>query len=86
MPEFGRIKLSPDIPPTDFTRSDFLRATQSLTVQELTVFANLIAPMATAARTDAGADGEVAFYTSGADIRLQVYSTDLGAWKEVTLS
>ncbi len=69
-----------------FTRADFLRAIQSLTVQELLVQANLIAPMATAARTDAGADGEVAFYTSGTDIRLQVYSTDLAAWKEVTLS
>ena len=58
---------------------------QSMTLQELTILARLIAPKG-GQRTDAGADFEVNFYKSGSNIILQVYDAEAGAWRASTLA
>jgi hypothetical protein len=41
---------------------------------------------ATAAKSDAGADGELRFYRSGSTIIMQIYDASAAAWRAVTLS
>ena len=58
----------------------------SRTGQEL-LLGNVVLQVNSAARTDtAAADGEIALYTSGADLVLQIFNKSAGAWKSVTLS
>jgi hypothetical protein len=62
------------------------RLPRSAALQELEVDATLIVPIGTAARSDAGGNGEIHLYRSGSTIVLQAYSRDLGAWKSVALT
>lgn len=48
---------------------------------------NVVVQVNDAARSDTAAgDGELHLYRSGADLILQIYDKDAGAWRAVTLS